>query len=191
MKTGRCPKSEESAWEGFSALWCLGSKSAPTRFNIIKKSKKLGPFTLGESSSTVNCPLLSFYMRCKSVKRTLLPFWKCGSLSEYSMFTEHVIRGSSYSMMSKDLFRFTQFFSVVRFTVYYAKKKTSTMVSLTFFLTTITFSAGMYKNGNRNRQLKLPVPSRDLRIKGNRKSNEWMNIQLTSNNQKSTRHTER
>ena len=32
----------------------------------------------------------------------------------------------------------------------------------TFFLTTMTFSAGMYKNGNKNRQLKLPVPSRDL-----------------------------
>ena len=32
----------------------------------------------------------------------------------------------------------------------------------TFFLTTMTFSAGIYKNGNRNLQLKLPVPSRDL-----------------------------
>ena len=32
----------------------------------------------------------------------------------------------------------------------------------TFFLRTMTFSAGMYRNGKINLQLKFPVPSRDL-----------------------------
>lgn len=46
--------------------------------------------------------------------------------------------------------------------IYTSSKVINCWLSHTFFLTTMTFSAGMYKNGNKNRQLKLPVPSSDL-----------------------------
>ena len=57
----------------------------------------------------------------------------------------------------------------------------------------MTFSAGMYKNGNRNRQLKLPVPSSDLswitiKDQMNKQTNKQTNKLKKTNKQQKNEH---
>ena len=74
--------------------------------------------------------------------------------SDFSLRLSLIQKTTVSSRLSEEQIQYSQIFTF--------SKVINRWLSHTFFLTTMTFSAGMYKNGNKNRQLKLPVPSSDL-----------------------------